>query len=351
MKRTTALKYGENQRLRAEVRYEADTKNPLAFAKWDWHGLSLRDVSKISLTDLSRGVRTAVQIAATFEKNFNKVPHIAVGIKHGNPCGAAVGRTPKGALTGMIEGNPRALFGGLVVTTFPMDEKLAALLRRYYGRGVVAPPRPIAFLAAPAISAEALAVLHRKSRPLIHATNPALAKLGMGMLPKDGRHEPLPVLSAEIIESADTYVLDFNDSELKVYGKAASWKKAQPDVALAFAVASTSTSNTVTFALKGKVVANAIGQQDRVGACELALKQLSRLKLHSKKGLVAVSDSFFPLPDGPHALRRGGVEVLFATSGAQQDEKVIASCMKGTRPLLLALIPDKIGRGFYGHTG
>lgn len=345
------LKYGENQRLAAEVSYETDNANPLAYAKWDWHGLATHEVSKISLTDLSRGLRTTVQIAASFEKNFGKVPFIAVGVKHGNACGAAVGKTPKEALIGMIDGNPRALFGGLVVTTFPMDEKLADILRHYHGKGVEGMARPIAFLAAPEISSGALAALHRKSRPLVYATNKALGKLGMASFPKAPRREPLPMLSAEVIEAADTYVLDFKDPQLAVYGKQALWNKAKSDVALAFAVASTSTSNTVTFAQKGKIVGNAIGQQDRVGACELALKQLSRLKLASKKGLVAASDSFFPLPDGPQLLRRNGVEVLFATSGAQQDAKVIESCKKGSKPLLLALIPDKVGRGFYGHTG
>lgn len=345
------LKYGENQRLAASVCFTTDDENPLAYTKWDWHGLDSKEISKISLTDLSRGLRTAAQIAATFEKNFKKVPYIAVGIKHGNACGAAVGKTPKEAVLGMIDGNPRALFGGLVITTFPIDAKLASILRHYHGKGVEGMVRPLAFLAAPEISDEALAVLHRKSRPLIYATNTALSKLGGASLPKIGRTEPLPMLSAEVVEAPDTYVLDFKDSQLAVYGKQAVWKKAQADVALAFAVASTSTSNTVTFAQEGKVVGNAIGQQDRVGACELALKQLSRLKLKSKKGLVAASDSFFPMPDGPTLLRRNGIEVLFATSGAQQDAKVIESCKKGKNPLVLALIPDKVGRGFCGHTG
>ncbi|MBU6323514.1 hypothetical protein KGQ55_02415 [Patescibacteria group bacterium] len=350
MKKTAKLKYGENQRLSGAVRYETDTKNPLALSKWNWHGMSMREVSKISLTDLSRGVRTATQIAATFEKNFKKVPYIAVGMKHGNPCGAAVGKTPAEAMKGMIAGNPRALFGGFVVTTFPVDAKLADILRRYDGTRMGA-PRPIAFLAAPAISPEALAALHRKSRPLIYATNPALAALRAAMLPSTPRHEPLPILSAEIVEDADTYVLDLAHPELAVYGKKAAWKKALPDIALAAAVAATSTSNTVTLAKGGKIVGNAIGQQDRVGACELALKQLSRLELPSRKGLVAASDSFFPMPDGPATLRKGGVEALLATSGAQNDAKVIEYCTSGKTPLLLALIPDRVGRGFYGHTG
>lgn len=350
MKRRTTLKYGENQRLAACVRYDTSAKHPLAFSKWDFHGMSMREVSKISLTDLSRGVRTAVQIAATFEKDFKKVPCIAVGVKHGNTCGAAAGKTPTEAIRGMIEGNPRALFGGLVVTTFLVDEKLADILRHYDGKKMGA-PRPVAFLAAPAITEGALAILHRKSRPLIHATNKALAKLGARMLPDAPRHEPLQILSAEVVEDADRYVLDFAHPELAVYGKKAAWKKAQRDVALAYAVASTSTSNTVTLAKDGKIVGNAIGQQDRVGACELALTQLALLGLANKKGLVAASDSFFPMPDGPAALRKGGVEVLFATSGAQNDAKVIAYCASGKKPLTLALVPDKIARGFYGHTG
>lgn len=97
------------------------------------------------------------------------------------------------------------------------------------------------------------------------------------------------------------------------------------DIQLAWAIGAHSTSNTITIVKDGQLIGNGVGQQDRVGAAELAVKRAQDAG-HSLEGSVAYSDSFFPFPDGVEALAAAGIKTIFATSGSVQDKNVRTKC-------------------------
>lgn len=115
---------------------------------------------------------------------------------------------------------------------------------------------------------------------------------------------------------------------------------------LAWAIGATSNSNTIALVKDGMLVGNGVGQQDRVGAAKLALMRAERSK-HEVKGAVAYSDSFFPFPDGPETLIDGGVATILTTSGSLKDPATIE--LAASRGVPLYMIPDRLGRGFFGH--
>ena len=49
----------------------------------------------------------------------------------------------------------------------------------------------------------------------------------------------------------------------------------------------------------------------------------------------------------PEALIEAGVIAILASSGSRRDDEVIAYCAEHS--MVLYLIPDAMGRGFYGH--
>jgi hypothetical protein len=89
-----------------------------------------------------------------------------------------------------------------------------------------------------------------------------------------------------------------------------------------------------------------VGQQDRVGAAELAIKRAHDAG-HAIRDAVAYSDSFFPFADGPLRLIQAGVYAMLATSGSIRDQEVKDVCIAHDTPLLL--LPDNEARGFFGH--
>jgi len=68
---------------------------------------------------------------------------------------------------------------------------------------------------------------------------------------------------------------------------------------------------------------------------------------HKTKGSVAYSDSFFPFNDGPEELKKAGINVIFTSSGSINDKEMIKFSKQNK--ITLYMIPDKLGRGFFGH--
>src|SRR3989344_3936571 len=82
--------------------------------------------------DIDSGLQGLTHVAAALQKSFGAVPHIAIGLKHGSACGCGVSRlSQEEALRKMIEGDPEAIFGGVVITNFAITAERAALLNTH----------------------------------------------------------------------------------------------------------------------------------------------------------------------------------------------------------------------------
>jgi phosphoribosylaminoimidazolecarboxamide formyltransferase/IMP cyclohydrolase len=157
-------------------------------------------------------------------------------------------------------------------------------------------------------------------------------------------------------------VLDLGAEYIQSHGDVSDQQK--QDMVLGWAVGCTSNSNTITLVKDGQLIGNGVGQQDRVGAGQLALtrtttdlpaleeqgdKLILKITLDKAKlsGAVAYSDSFFPFPDGPGLLAQAGIKAILTSSGSVADETVIKSLTD--QGVSVITLPDKVGRGFYLH--
>lgn len=328
--------YGENRWQSPAALFRTDDNDPLAL-----HRFSLVEgntPSYINDRDLGfRELQTITHIAAAMDKNVEHVPHIAVGVKHGNPCGAAIGSSPTATIERMVLGNPLSIFGGMVITNFPVTGDVADILR---GTGTDG-RRIIDGIAAPSFDDEAIDILKRKGGKCRLFRNDALAGIAADSI--DTTPLFMPVRGGFLRQPNYTYVLDLHDPELtKVGFKVPN----ENDLLLAWAVGCTSNSNTVTLVKDNMVIGNGVGQQDRVGACKLALER-ARDAGHSTRGAIAYGDSFFPFPDGPEVLADAGITAILATSGSVNDPKIRETC--ANRGVSLLQVPDSLGRGFFGH--
>ncbi len=336
--RVSPCKYGENPSLAPAALYAEDDADPLAL-----HRFRVVDgdaPSYINWTDVHRLLDVVTQIAASCDINHGEVPAIAVGAKHGNACGASHAGDVGAAIRGMLDGDRLAIFGGLVMLNRPVGVAEAELLRRHgIGDG---PKRLLDGVISPSFSEEAVAVLGRKGGKCRCIANPALAELSRGSLDRSPRLRP--VRGGFLMQPADAFVLDWQDPRIVVHGFLSDADRT--NISLARAVGARSNSNTITLVRQGMVIANAVGQQDRVGAAQLALMRAKR-NGHDTRGATAYSDSFFPFPDGPTVLIEAGIRTIFASSGSVKDAEVVAVCKAAG--VTLVMMPDKDCRGFYGH--
>jgi len=332
-----AAKYGENAWQTPAGLHTTDSNDPLALDRFEL--VAGAAPSYNNLAELDRHLQTITHIAAGFEQNFGRVPAIALGTKHGNPCGAAAAETPADAIKAMVTGDTRAIFGGLVSTNFEIDEALAELLLTHCqpaGR------RLLDAVIAPSFTPEAIAHLSRKGDKCRFLANPELAKIGKNSL--NSAPHLRPVRGGFLRQPGYTFILDLKDPNLTTTGTL-SGDQAK-DLILAWAVGSTSNSNTITLVKSGQLIGNGVGQQDRVSCCELAVKRATDGQ-HDITGAVAYSDSFFPFPDGPQVLIDAGISAIWSTTGSVRDHETTELCAK--HHVALYQLPDTQARGFFGH--
>lgn len=332
-------KYGENPWQKDAGLFSAGRSNdPLAIDKFVVR--TGTDLSYNNYADLDRLLQTITHVAAAFARNTKKAPAIALGAKHGNMCGAGVAGTPAEAVQKMLEGDPRAIFGGLVMLNGPVTEEIAGLLLAH---GMPSGKRLLDAVVASDVSDDAVAILQRKGGKLRVVTNSALASLTAASL--DGAPRFRYVRGGWLQQGNYSFVLDLASKELELSGKPASPAQLR-DLQLAWAVGSTSNSNTITLVKDGRLIGNGVGQQDRVSAAQLAIKR-ARDSGHDVRGAVAYSDSFFPFPDGPLTLAEAGAAVIFASRGSVKDAEVAKALTD--KGVSFYTMPDASARGFYAH--
>lgn len=349
-------KYGENPQ-QAPAAFYADNRvaaDPLGLDRFE-HVQGM-ERSYVNMTDIDRLLQTVTHIAAGFQRNFGSVPSIAVGVKHGNACGAAVADNPVEAVEKMLLGDTRAIFGGVVMINGAIDEKVAETLMHYAMDGDK--PRLLDGVVGASVTKEALELLSRNKLRVV--VNPALANLDESSL--DNARRQRPVRGGTLEQPNYDFIMDLSADHMQTHGNPTDQQK--EDMILGWAVGATSNSNTITLVKSGQLIGNGVGQQDRVGAGQLALTRTTtelpeleeqggdlvlKVTLDKEKldGAVAYSDSFFPFPDGPGLLAKAGIKAILTSSGSVADESVVKS-LTG-QGVAVMMVSDKIGRGFYLH--
>ena len=323
-----------------------ETDDPLAL-----HRFRLRSgpsPSYNALCDVDRLLQTITHAIAGLRKNGPaKDWKIALAAKHGNCCGGGYGEEAGDVTRRAVLGDLRAVFGGVVITNYMIGARIAGDLLRYRSDG----RRLLAAVIAPSFTDEAIELLKGKGDKCVLLENEALASINESSL---DTHRRIRYVRGGLLEQDNyTFVPDLSLAERVGPELDNSYLS---DAAFAWAIGSTSNSNTITLVRNGMLLGNGVGQQDRVGAAELAIKraldsekmrQPKKWKRIGVKGAVAYSDSFFPFKDGPLRLIRKKVRVICATSGSIRDQEVKDVCIENDTSLIL--LPDSEARGFYAH--
>lgn len=335
-------KYGENayQVPAGFYRNPLSPPDPLDFT--NFRLIFGQPLSYNNIGDLNRLTVTMTRIAAAFDKNRQRVPHIALVVKHCNACGAAFSFTdPAEAVKKMVLGDQQAIFGGLVMTNFTVDEEIAELLLHYK---ILEGKRLFDSIFAPEFKDDTVQLFKRKEGKCRLADNPALFRLGLGSL--DYSEIIRGTRNNHFLNQPNySFVLDFNDPDLKRFGPPLTLEQ-ENDLLLAKSICDTTNSNTSTLVRDGQLIGNAASRQSRHRSVWLACEDAIHSK-HLIPGAVLATDSFFPFADGAMIAKQYGANIVLASSGSRNDQEVIDFCEQEGMSLLM--IPDAKGRGFCFH--
>ena len=279
------LRYGENPHQQAKFYGSAEAGSfSLANAKQ----LNGKELSYNNIQDAN----AALSIVREFDEPF------CVGLKHMNPCGAAIGKDVVDAWTKAYEADKVSIFGGIVAVNREVNREAAELMKPIF----------LEIIMAPSFSDEALEVLSTKKNLRLLQVDMSkddsvvnqYVSVNGGLLVQD-----LDKTTATV--TADMCVTDVKPTEEQVTDLNFGWR-----------VVKHVKSNAIVVVKDGHTVGVGAGQMNRVGSAEIALKQAQAAGF--TEGLVLASDGFFPFDDTVTLAAQYGVTAIVQPCGSVRDE-------------------------------
>ena len=290
------LRYGENPHQRAAFWRRAEpVPYSVAFARQ----LQGKELSYNNIQDAN----AALGIVREFSEPF------CVGLKHTNPCGAAVGTSAAEAWSRAYEADPVSIYGGIVAFNREVDEETASLLREVF----------LEIVCAPSFSAGALEILgRRKNLRLLEVSVQAGA--------------PVP---EQITGVAGGLLVQDSDPAAESLTEEMAVTKVRPDAAqmrdlqFAWRIAKHVKSNAIVVARDGRTAGVGAGQPNPVGSARIALREALAVERRSgggaeasdrlPQGSVMASDGFFPFDDCVTLAARYGIGAIAQPGGSVRD--------------------------------
>ncbi len=279
------LRYGENPHQSAKFYRQAE---PMSFSLAFARQLNGKELSYNNIQDAN----AALCIVREFDVPF------CVGLKHMNPCGAAIGTDVVDAWQKTYEADKVSIFGGIVATNCEITKEVAELMKPIF----------LEIIMAPKFSPEALEVLCTKK-------NLRLLEVDM----QKSTAKPMQYVSVNgglLVQNMDVEMAELT-AEMCVTKKQPT-EAELTDMAFGLRIVKHVKSNAIVVVKDGKTLGVGAGQMNRIGSAEIALKQAHANGETS--GLVLASDAFFPFDDCVTLAHEMGVTAIVQPGGSVRDE-------------------------------
>ena len=290
------LRYGENPHQHAKF-YAATEAVPF----------SLASAKQLNGKELSYNNIQDANAALNIVREFGDVP-FCVGLKHMNPCGAAIGKDVVDAWTKAYEADKVSIFGGIVATNCEVTREAAELMKPIF----------LEIIMAPKFSESALEVLcTKKNLRLLEVDMSADTASHMQYVSVNGG-----LLAQELDTTTKTITADMCVTKVQ------PTEEQLTDLQFAWRIVKHVKSNAIVVVKDGKTLGVGAGQMNRVGSAGIALKQAEEAlaaegKDIRKEGLVMGSDGFFPFGDSVESAAQYGIAAIVQPGGSVRDEESI----------------------------
>lgn len=282
------LRYGENPHQKAKF-YR--TGKEYSYSVATARQIQGKELSYNNIQDAN----AALEIVSEFDEPF------CVGLKHMNPCGAAVGADVLDAWTRAYEADKVSIYGGIVAFNRPVTEETALALKPIF----------LEIVMAPSFEPGALEILSKKKN--LRLLEVKMDKRG------ESRRQYVGVTGGLLVQDADTECLEITD--------AMTVTERHPDARLladmnfGWRIVKHVKSNAIVVVKDGATVGVGAGQMNRVGSAGIALEEAKAAG--ATEGLVLASDGFLPFDDTVEQASRYGVAAIVQPGGSIRDEESI----------------------------
>ena len=294
LRRAYSLRYGENPHQAGALYLEAGAASGVAATA---RVLSGKELSYNNLADADAALECV--------KAFQRTPACVI-VKHGNPCGVALGADNLEAYQAAYACDPTSAFGGIIAFNQALDgATAAAILAQQFVEVVLAPE----------IGTDAQAAFAKK---------PNVRVLATGAWPEQAppARELKRVAGGYLVQDTDRDTLLLTD--LKVVSKRVPSSAELRDLLFAWHVAMYVKSNAIVYAHGSRTLGIGAGQTSRVISARIAALKAQEAGL-DLQGAALASDAFFPFRDGIDTAAAAGVKAVIQPGGSMRDAEVIAA--------------------------
>jgi phosphoribosylaminoimidazolecarboxamide formyltransferase / IMP cyclohydrolase len=295
------LRYGENPHQQGAFYRELGGDEVGVARGRQLHG---KEMSYNNFLDANSALELVKEFAAAATPPTGAVKIAAVIVKHNNPCGAAIGDTPREAYVRARDTDPISAFGGVVAFNSKIDLATAKDLTGTF----------LEVLVAPGFDEDALAELKRKKDLRLIEVGPLHYEHRSGLDLMDMKK----IVGGLILQDRDLGVIP-DIRALKVVSKRPPTDEEYEAFAFGWKVCKHVKSNAIVFARADRTIGIGAGQMSRVDSVKLAtLKAASSLA-----GCIMASDAFFPFRDGIDAAAQAGITAVIQPGGSIRDQEIV----------------------------
>lgn len=293
LRKVQDLRYGENPHQSAAF-YREHKQFPGTVA-----GATLRQGKPLSFNNIA-DADAAWQCVKQFEEPA------CVIVKHGNPCGVALGTGLMQAYDLAYACDSTSAFGGVIAFNRELDSTtLKAIIDRQFVEVII----------APSMQADAVTAAARKP-------DVRLLECGKAREQDAGVMDYRRVEGGLLVQQADEDLVA--DAGLKTVTKRQPDAREVDDLAFAWRVAKFVKSNAIVYVKDRRTIGVGAGQMSRVDSARIAARKAADAGLDIK-GAVMASDAFFPFRDGIDTAHEAGIRAVIQPGGSLRDAEVIAA--------------------------
>lgn len=283
-----SLRYGENPHQQAKF-YR--TRREYSYSVATARQIQGKELSYNNIQDAN----AALEIVAEFSEPF------CVGLKHMNPCGAAVGADGLDAWRRAYEADKVSIYGGIVAFNREVTGETALEMKPIF----------LEIVMAPSFSAEALEIFSKKK-------NLRLLEVKMEKS-CEKRPKYVGVTGGMLVQDADTECMQLTEEMVVTERKPDARELADMD--FGWKIVKHVKSNAIVVVKDGATLGVGAGQMNRVGSAGIALEEAKAAG--ATEGLVLASDGFLPFDDTVEEASRYGVTAIVQPGGSIRDEDSI----------------------------
>ena len=287
-RRFKQLRYGETPHQKSSIYINSYDDKELGLNQ-----LSGKDLSYNNYNDIF----SSLEILSSLKNS-----PATVIVKHANPCGVSINKSPVMSFKNAYICHPISAFGGVIACNFKVDKMVANEIKKNF----------LEVIMAKGFEKEALDILSQKKSLRIVDISKYKQKNQTTIKTFDGSF---------LIQEKDKSI--FKKRDLKFVTKNKPTLKEIKEIEFAFNISKYVKSNAIVLTNNFSTIGIGAGQPSRLDSCKIAVQKAKKFQSKKIKNSIAASDAFFPFADGLKSLIAAGVRIFVQPGGSIRDQEVI----------------------------